>query len=334
MAKNRIRSSYCHNCGKVLQEKDNFCPNCGQENDNKRQSFRKVMYEHFEGLISIDSRLAHSIPALIFRPGFLTKEFLKGRRQRYLEPVKMFLSIVVLYFILASFEESVNSKNEATFAEKINSAQQSGDTLVVMEEGLLKLKFKTAENKDTIIQASDNFELDDPHYNRIQELVKEGITDTRQVLDSINVESTFWNRFYYSEVIKFASTDYEEFKEYIISKLPWILFLLMPVFAMLLKLVYKRRDFLYIDHVIFAFHLHSFLFLTGIVFVLAELIFQIDISGWLITAVLIYLLLAFKNFYRQSWIKTFLKIFLLWGLYIITAFFGMLFSLVIMFLIY
>ncbi len=336
--KHRIRSSYCTNCGKVLQESDNYCPHCGQENNNKRQSFRKVMYEHLEGLISIDSRLAQSLPALIFRPGFLTKEFLKGRRQRYLEPVKMFLSIVVLYFILASFQdESFYSKDELSVAEKIKTAQQAGDSVVVIEDGLLKVKLNEIEDvddADSIKKTSDKFELDDLHYKKIQELVKKNVTDTEQVLDSIQVENTLWNRFYYSGVIKFAQTDYDKFKDYLASKLPWILFLLMPVFAMLLKLVYLRRNFLYIDHLIFAFHLHSFLFLAGIAYILTELIFNIDNSAWLNAIVLIYLLLAFKNFYMQTWVKTIFKIFILSGLYTIAAFFGFLFALVIIFLVY
>ncbi|MBK8415754.1 MAG: DUF3667 domain-containing protein [Bacteroidetes bacterium] len=103
MRRQRIKSLYCTNCGKELSQQENFCPECGQENDNKRQTFGNLMFELVQSFSSLDSRLTHSIPALLFRPGLLSKEYLRGRRQRYLDPIRMFISITVLYFLIASF---------------------------------------------------------------------------------------------------------------------------------------------------------------------------------------------------------------------------------------
>jgi len=342
MAKSpRIRSPYCTNCGKVLHTIDNYCPNCGQENDNKRQSFKKVMAEFFEGLVSIDSRLAHSLPALLFRPGFLTKEFLLGRRQRYLDPIRMFLSILVLYFILASFGNGAETEQrDATISHIIDSVSTANgtDTATVFDNGPFKVNITqgatAATETDTLIATGDEVELDDPDYSSIKKLVKSGITDTRAVMDSLNIENTFWNRFYYSEVIKFASSDYNDFKDFLFSKLPWIIFVLMPVFALWLKLLYFRRDFYYIDHLIFSFHLHSFIFIMGGIYFILKYIADLDLADWLFFTVLIYAILAFKNFYKQSLIKTISKFVLLWGLYLVSALFCFTISLVVIFLIY
>ena len=102
--KQRIKSKNCTICGVELQPADNYCPNCGQENDNKRQSFTHVMSHLILDFLHLDSKVLKSLPALLFKPGFLTKEYLEGRRQKYLEPVKMFITSVVIYFILATGE--------------------------------------------------------------------------------------------------------------------------------------------------------------------------------------------------------------------------------------
>ncbi len=338
--KKRIRSPYCTNCGKVLQPVDNFCPNCGQENDNKRQSFSKVMLDLIQGFLSIDSRLAHSLPALLFRPGYLTKEYLRGRRQHYLDPVRMFITIVVIYFICASLGESVSfSDDNKTIADTINNAEnQDRDTTININGVPLKINIGESRNEIITIDSTNTDDqelvLDDQHYQKIRAMVKRGKTETLEIMDSLNIENTFWNRFYYGEVIKFAQTDYDDFKDFLYSKLPWIIFFLMPVFAFLLKLLYLRRNFLYIDHLIFAFHLHSFLFLAGVIQITLEYFTGVDGTGWLLLAVAIYTLLAFKNFYSQSWKKTIFKLFLLWFMYAATAMVCLLFSMVIIFLIY
>ncbi len=334
-SKIRIRSPYCTNCGKPLQVSDNFCRDCGQENDNKRQSFGRIMSDLVQGFLSIDSRLAHSLPALLFRPGFLTNEFLQGRRQRYLDPVRMFITIVVIYFILSSFGDTVNTTERTS---KTDSTQTSKDSSVYFDEGPFKILLNDSKEPVTLVDSSgqinDQVELDDPHYIKIREMVSRGITDADEILDSLNIESTLWNRFYYGEVIKFAQMDFDNFKDFLISKLPWFVFFLMPVFALLLKLLYIRREFLYIDHLIFAFHLHSFLFLLGILYLIILKITGYGLTGWFVAAGILYICLAFKNFYSQTWLKSLLKIALLWLLYLGSALFTFLLSLMVMFVIY
>lgn len=337
--KKRIKSPYCPNCGNRLQPEDNFCPECGQENDNKRQSFGRVMSDLIQGFLSIDSRLAHSLPAILFRPGFLTKEYLNGRRQQYLDPVRMFITVVVIYFILASFgSENPVSVNDKSFSEIVDLAENQGTDTLVFKDGPFNIKVDnnivTSSAGDTLIAGADELELDTPHYRQIKEMVKRGKTDTNEILDSLQIQNTAWNRFYYGEVIKFAGTDLEQFKTFLISKLPWIIFFLMPVFALLLKLIYIRKNFLYIDHLIFAFHLHSFFFITGILFLIMNKLIGFNLSGWLIFAVLIYLILAFKNFYLQSWRKTIFKIFTLFILYSVSTVFCFMQSLVVVFLLF
>ena len=341
MRRQRIKSPYCTNCGKELSQQENFCPECGQENDNKRQTFGNLMFELIQGFLSVDSRLTQSLPALLFRPGLLSKEYLRGRRQRYLDPIRMFITITVLYFLIASF----GSEDPKKEIEKLVAADSTGlidietDSLVVIEDSPLSYRItdkKSAALLDSseTISSGEQLELDDYHYKDIKAMVKRGHINTIEIMDSLNIENTFWNRFYYGEVIKFAQSDFNKFKDYIINKLPWIIFCLIPIFALVLKLLYVRRKFLYIDHLIFSFHLYSFLFLTLILQTILEQFIDHDFDGWWFLIITLYTIFAFRNFYDQSYMKTIVKMFALLFIYSIAALFSLIFIMLVMFVLY
>ena len=341
MRRQRIKSLYCTNCGKELSQQENFCPECGQENDNKRQTFGNLMFELIQGFLSVDSRLTQSLPALLFRPGLLSKEYLRGRRQRYLDPIRMFITITVLYFLIASF----GSEDPKKEIEKLVAADSTGiidietDSLVVIEDSPLSYRItdkKSAALLDSaeFISKGEQLELDDYHYKDIKAMVKRGHINTIEIMDSLNIENTFWNRFYYGEVIKFAQSDFNKFKDYIINKLPWIIFCLIPIFALVLKLLYVRRKFLYIDHLIFSFHLYSFLFLTLILQTILEQFIDHDFDGWWFLIITLYTIFAFRNFYDQSYMKTIVKMFALLFIYSIAALFSLIFIMLVMFVLY
>ena len=280
------------------------------------------MGDLISGFLSVDSRLAHSIPALLFRPGFLTREFLNGRRRHFLDPVRMFIAIVAVFFLIFSLENGtvaqLNTGQESTDSTG-NHTNPGRDTLIMV--GDIPVKFKINDKPNSIItiendgKNDDDLQLDVPNFERIKTLVNQEVTDTDQVLDSLGVEKTFWKRFWYGEVIKFVKSDFGDFKDYFMSKLPWIVFSIIPVFALLLKLLYLRRKMYYVDHLIFSFHLFSFIFLCGIVNISLKQLADVDIASWIMIANIIYIFFAFKNFYLQGWFKTLSKLFILFLLY-------------------
>ena len=91
------------------------------------------MMSLFQGFLSIDSKLAHSLPALLFRPGFLTQEYLNGKRQRYLDPVRMFITIVVIYFIVASWGEKNNDSDANLKKTNTNDVILGTDSIFVFD---------------------------------------------------------------------------------------------------------------------------------------------------------------------------------------------------------
>jgi hypothetical protein len=87
-----------------------------------------------------------------------------------------------------------------------------------------------------------------------------------------------------------------------------VLFYLLPIFALLLKLLYVRRDFYYSEHLVFSIYYYNFFYLAASIYLLVDLI---PGMSWLATIVILwiiaYLFVAMKRMYKQGWRKTFLK---------------------------
>lgn len=107
-----------------------------------------------------------------------------------------------------------------------------------------------------------------------------------------------------------------------------LIFLLIPVLALLLKLFYIRSKRLYYEHLIFSLHIHSFFFLILILCLLAGFFIHVSI-GIIALVFLIYTLLALRRYYRQSTGKTLAKIFLVSVSYLIIALPFFLFMLIV-----
>jgi predicted nucleic acid-binding Zn-ribbon protein len=93
----------CLNCGYIFQseEHNNFCPSCGQKNQ-KLLTLKETLEEFVGSIFSYDSKVYQSLLPFIFKPGKLTKEFIRGRRTHYIHPIRLYLVISLLYFTIAS----------------------------------------------------------------------------------------------------------------------------------------------------------------------------------------------------------------------------------------
>jgi hypothetical protein len=117
MAHNKIRDDKtCLNCRYVVELK--FCPNCGQENTDSRKTFHHLFIHFFEDLTHYENAFWKTIRNLLFKPATLTKEYLSGKRLSYLAPVRLYIFISFITFLLIAMfpvkinENSNNSKKE------------------------------------------------------------------------------------------------------------------------------------------------------------------------------------------------------------------------------
>lgn len=95
-----IRGNECLNCGTRISTEDNFCSKCGQVNDTHRLSVHQYFSEYLSGFFNFDNRFLKTVIPLIFKPGFVTKEYIEGKRIKYVNPFQLYLHITILFFLL------------------------------------------------------------------------------------------------------------------------------------------------------------------------------------------------------------------------------------------
>lgn len=97
---NNIRGNKCLNCGTHLTTDDNFCSRCGQVNDTNRLSVKQYFSEYLSGFFDFDNRFLKTVIPLVFKPGFVTKEYVEGKRMKYVNPFQLYLHISILFFLV------------------------------------------------------------------------------------------------------------------------------------------------------------------------------------------------------------------------------------------
>ena len=366
----RLRGNSCLNCNVPLEGEENFCPNCGQRNNINQLSFKLFVEEFFGDVFSYDSRLWGTVFPLILKPGKVAYEFVSGKRKNLVNPFRTYLTVSLIFFLVYGLINTFNQYNDDgsknTFFNFNNNDNDDGTPTTaqkdsVISAALLNVKNNSEVNIDSTLAANninlDSLDLDqisvdslkneakrqNPFFNRLNtfyDYYKENKEHSpKQALDSLGYENTFWNRFYYDK----AQSSYnmmedkgEGFNEKIFSGLSLAIFLLLPVFALFLKLIYIRRKYTYMEHMVFVFYTQAVFFLLMLLFLLVYS-FSNGKDGLIAIALglfLIYLFLAMKKFYNQGWIKTFLKFLMANFSFMFIATFGLAILAVISFIFY
>lgn len=171
---------------------------------------------------------------------------------------------------------------------------------------------KPKKRTDSIEFSSSNSSLEKMYY--FQKKNPEVKMDS--ALDSLKLEKNFKNRFlftraeYISNFLK-SNEGQRQFINQLLSYGSVALFIMLPFFTLFLKLFYIRRKFIYIDHLIFVFHIQTVFFMIfSIVFILNLVGFEPK-TGIFLVLFILYLLIALKKFYQQGYLKTFVKFLLL-----------------------
>ena len=276
----------CQNCGSELYGE--YCSMCGQRDVELKVPLNGLIKELGEELLSFDSRLFHSLRPFLWKPGALTVEYVSGKRTRYISPFKLYFFMSFLYFFVAALMET--------------PPQKAVQTSPVNVDPLL-----TSAHADSMVTLKMN----------------KGMKLTFPKDDSGAVERKFGHRF--AAGLQKVKSDPQLFFDKLREHTPQIIFLLLPLFALLLKLIYIRSNIYYIQHIVFTFYFHSYVF-----FVLL-LIALLNSTGWsviasyadlLIFAIPLSLYRGMVRVYGQSRGKTFVKFTLLgcaYGVVLIAA---------------
>lgn len=282
----------CPNCSTELVGP--FCAGCGQRQLDLDRPFREIGSEAMEAFLSFDTRILRTVWPLISRPGFLTLEFMAGRRVRYIHPFKLYFAICVAFFVVVA----LSGRSMVTVSD-------SNDTVIAVDPTKLG-----APSDDGGEDVSDTIgEAEDPASVASSSLTLAESEDDDSLLSRV-----------FEPLLDVAANDPDRLNRMFSDRLAKSVIILVPVFALLLRFLFRHRS--YITEVIFSLHLHSFAFLAllaGTLFDLAIRASQENGPGGAVAvvAIAVYTFLALRRVQGQGRLLTMAKMVLLLAGYII-----------------
>lgn len=351
----------CSNCDAPLLGP--FCYECGQSLKSPIRELTSLVVDLFEFITDVDGRFVKSLGLLYCRPGRLSMRYLGGERVRFMRPLRMYLGLSIILFLAVSLTNTVETEvrvdgsgvNITGLSEEVEP--MSAEEMAAEARAIQQLDPSSDEFRERITahaaraaaqgqQAMREAQKDIPAEFRERPDVrfndKDWDKETNPLIigwlpDAANEALNELIEKAVDNVTK-VQDDPQRLMDAFMDVLPQTMFVLLPLFALLLKLVYLFKKRLYVEHLIVALHSHSFLFLSFLLlWAFAELSVLLPavetLLTWLMIAVgtwiPVYLFLAQKRVYAQGWIMTTIKYGFVGTLYLIMLSIGALTALVI-----
>ena len=278
-----------------------------------------LFYNTLNNYLLYDTKFFKSFFPLIARPGFLPNTFIRGKRLSFLHPAQMYLFVSFVFFFLFSI---VSNKG----VEKLNNEFKVNTTKIVNEvnqmelDSVAKKELKNTFKDSKLLAGSANKSLDSIINN-----TENNKNFNTKAIDSLlliqapreevykamgmNADAGWFSKVWYSQILKFyKEQDLGTVLKSMLDATPIALFVLLPIFALLLKVFYWRKG-RYAYHLVFTFYFFAFLFIVFNALLIAD--FIIDVPGWIdfliILSTFIYLYIALKRFYEQGWFLSLIK---------------------------
>lgn len=324
---------YCRNCGAALGGQ--YCAACGQRSRVRLISLWELIKEAIGNITDLDSRIWITLRPLLYRPGLLTREYLAGRRARYIPPFRLYLILSVVFFVLASFANDddiaiqMDAERGATpedTAEKRAAAQKQVD------EGL---KEASEALREAGVLAPGQELGDVAEIPKDPEAASEERANARKQMKSFCDEAQFDldvpNRDEFEAQMreacrKIAADNGAQFSKALFANVPKMMFVFLPLLALVNKFLYPFSRRYYVEHLLFFVHYHAFVFLLfslQALFALGtESIAALEVVRDLVIVVIvfylpIYLYKAMRRVYGQGRLLTILKFTFLFFAYFI-----------------
>jgi uncharacterized protein DUF3667 len=303
----------CANCGALVA--GNFCSHCGQRLQHQVHSLPEFLGEAAEVITHADSRVWRTFMPLLFRPGFLTQQYLAGRRASYLPPFRLYIVLSVVFFLMVSLATRVTKHTDAlpanvhvaTAASLDELQKELAATKDPEEQALLRNQIKTWTAVDA----------------KVTGLTSDSNCETRISAGSLPQ----WLR---ARMVtgcqKITADNGEEMRERMIHNAGRAMFVFLPLIAALMKLLYWHPRRFYVEHLLLLLHNHAFIFVSvSILLGLQMVVPSNDVMGWLSTVLWLYIVWylyrSMRRVYAQSRLRTALKFAVLASAYFFCAIF-------------
>jgi hypothetical protein len=326
----------CKNCAAPVLGA--FCAQCGQPTDVHRRSVLHLLHDLFKDIASFDSRILRTAIALFVEPGELSRAFHEGRTQRYVPAVRLYLFVSLIFFLflsvtstailqlelITSIHRYFTNGNGQLFEEKDGvtklvpglKADKNGNVFADTGEGGPRvLVYGMMANG----KVSNNLSAKAFFFSPVRKQHAQLSAGIQSVLEQEHgrlavlpnpASFTSWLENHLDRMLRTLAVNPTAINGPLTEWIPRMLFVLLPVFAMVLALFYwrQRSDYYFVDHLVFSLNMHSFVFAMILVAViLGRLITGGTAAEIALVAIALYLFLAMKRFYKQSWIWTAVK---------------------------
>ena len=361
----------CQNCGVPLLGE--HCYACGQPTKGLVRHFGSIVGDFLDTVFNIDARVFRTLWPLFAKPGFLSREYFEGHRVRFVSPVRLFVFLSIVTFFVAQFaldfgntKFNMDGKDDSG----ISAAKTVQEVRTRRDAALLELKKARKQTEGTPgvgvgldAAASAIQSQADRRIEQLEKAAKDGTPPPIASKDEDNDISfndkgpwdpvknpidipwapDFVNR-KFNELAGHAKDniarmqhDPNLFKDAALKTVPSTLFVLMPIFALMLKIMYAFKRRLYMEHLIVALHSHAFLCLSLLLMFLvmaaqdavaprAHGLFHLaEVALWIWMPT--YLLIMQKRVYGQGWTMTVLKYCILGFCYFVLLSLGAAFTL-------
>lgn len=346
----------CQNCGSPLLGE--HCYACGQPVKGLVRHFTSIIGDFLDTIFNIDARVFRTLWPLFAKPGYLSNEYFAGHRIRYVSPVRLFVFLSIVTFFVAQvsvdfsgMKVGMDGGNEDIAAAKtVQEVQQRRDVALAELE---KAKRDTSDTPGVAVgldaAATAIKSQADRRIEALQAASKAGAPAPPPGLpppgegdDTISFNDKPWdpktnplriswlpeaaNRKLNEQVghfrdnVRRGEQDPNLIKDAVLSTVPTTLFVMLPLFALMLKIAYAFKRRLYMEHLIVALHSHAFLCLALLVLFLLMAVqdaigamegpvrsfirlCEVALAIWMP----LYLLIMQKRVYGQGWTMTLLK---------------------------
>ncbi|MEP6684168.1 MAG: DUF3667 domain-containing protein [Parafilimonas sp.] len=345
------KEKYCLNCNAEVTGR--FCSVCGQENIEPKETLWELTTHFTYDLFHYDGKFFSSLKILLLRPGILTHEYVRGRRASYLHPIRMYVFTSAIFFII--FLSFIVGKD----ASNLDASQLNSREHIAIDKSIDKLEDSIAKTKDPATKAelqkniialqkipslfsadstasegahigTNHFTLDTSNHsaNFLSSKLPATLAEYKQQQAELspNKKDGWFNRIVSNKLIE-INEKYrynkkgfiDDFSEHFFHSFPTMMFVSLPVVALILQLLYirRRKQFTYVQHGVFSVHIYIAAYIF--ILVIYGLSLLKDVTHWSIfgylsvlggAGIFYYVYKSMQNFYEQKRGKTILKFFL------------------------
>jgi hypothetical protein len=332
--------THCENCGTELQ--GHWCYACGQAAVDYHRSFGHLIHDLLDEFINWDSKIFGTIALLVTKPWRLTNDFLAGKRVRHAHPLRLYLIASVLFFFAVNYAAKglrvepgkIPPEKQAEVAAQIQKKRDKIERDLDNQNLTPEQRRKAEEVLDALANP-DNASTASPSQQATASPTMASPTATAEsnrreygavgerpflVFDEKESASTPFERWLEArakEKMGEHGTKMGLFISTLFSNLPYMMLCCIPLFAFVLKVLYVRRRIFYIDHLIYALHIHTFFYTAVMLIVLITVALNHTIPGtfanWIVALLWIafaaQIFLSIRRVYRQGWFISTVKFF-------------------------